>query len=48
MSRAFTTPGTKRNVYRIVMNIKMHLREIRWGGVGWIYLVQDRDHWQAL
>jgi hypothetical protein len=30
--------------------IKMHLREIGWGegGVEWIHLAQDRDHWQAL
>jgi hypothetical protein len=24
-------------------NIKMDLREVGWGGVGWINLVQDRD-----
>jgi hypothetical protein len=26
-----------------VDNIKMHLREIGWGGMDWIDLVQDRD-----
>jgi hypothetical protein len=31
-----------------VDNIKMHLRDIRWGGMDWIDLVQDRDHWRAL
>jgi hypothetical protein len=29
-------------------NIKMDLREIRFGDVDWIHLVQDRDRWQAL
>jgi hypothetical protein len=29
-------------------NIKMYLREIGWGGMDWIYLVQNRDHWRAL
>jgi hypothetical protein len=24
-------------------NIRMDLREIRWKGVSWIYLAQDRD-----
>jgi hypothetical protein len=30
--------------------IRMHLREIRWGGGGveWFQLVQDRDRWQAV
>jgi hypothetical protein len=25
----------------------MNLREIGWGGMGWIYLAQDRDQWRA-
>jgi hypothetical protein len=29
-------------------NIKMGLREIRWGGIDWIDLAQDRDQWRAL
>jgi hypothetical protein len=29
-------------------NIKMDLREVGWGGMGWINLAQDRDRWQAL
>jgi hypothetical protein len=29
-------------------NIKMDLRETRWGGMDWIDLVQDRDQWRAL
>jgi hypothetical protein len=33
---------------RLVDNIKMKLREIRWGGMDWIYLDQDRDQWRAL
>jgi hypothetical protein len=34
--------------HRWVDNIKMYLREIRWGGMDWIHLAQDRDHWRAL
>jgi hypothetical protein len=33
---------------RWVDNIKIQLTEIGWGGVDWIYLVQDRDHWRTL
>jgi hypothetical protein len=29
-------------------NIKMDLREIRWDGVDWIDMAQDRDQWSAL
>jgi len=29
-------------------NIKMDLREIRWLGVDWMHLSQDRDQWQAI
>jgi hypothetical protein len=29
-------------------DIKMDLREIGWGGMDWIDLVQDRDQWRAL
>jgi hypothetical protein len=29
-------------------NIKMDLREVRWGGVDWIDLAQDRDRWRAV
>jgi hypothetical protein len=29
-------------------NIKMDLREIGWGSMGWIDLAQDRDQWRAL
>jgi hypothetical protein len=31
-----------------VNNIEMDLTEIRWGGVDWIGLAQDRDKWRAL
>jgi hypothetical protein len=31
-----------------VDNIKMDLLEIRWDGVDWIGLAQDRDKWIAL
>jgi hypothetical protein len=33
---------------RWVVNIKMDLLEIGWGGVGWIGLLQDRDEWRVL
>jgi hypothetical protein len=29
-------------------NIRMDLRKIRWGGMDWIDLAQDRDQWRAL
>jgi hypothetical protein len=29
-------------------NIRMDLREIRWGGMNWIGVAQDRDQWRAL
>jgi hypothetical protein len=33
---------------RWVDNIKVDLREIRWDGMDWIDLAQDRDQWRAL
>jgi hypothetical protein len=33
---------------RWMANIKMDLREIGWGGMDWLDLAQDRDHWRAL
>jgi hypothetical protein len=38
----------KRPTRRWEDNIKMHLREIWWGGMDWIDLVHDRDHRRAL
>jgi hypothetical protein len=32
---------------RWVNSIKMDIREIRWDGVDWIDLAQDRDQWRA-
>jgi hypothetical protein len=29
-------------------NIKIDFREIKWGGMDWIDLAQDRDQWRAL
>jgi hypothetical protein len=34
--------------HRRVDNIKMDLRKIRWDGMDWIDLAQDREHWRAL
>jgi hypothetical protein len=31
-----------------VDNIKIDLREIRWGGMDWIDLAQDSDQWRVL
>ena len=28
--------------------IKMGLKEVRRGGIDWIYMAQDRDRWHAL
>jgi hypothetical protein len=33
---------------RWVDNIKIDLREIRWDGMNWIDMAQDRDQWRAL
>jgi hypothetical protein len=33
---------------RWVDNIKMDLREVRWGGMNLIDLPEDRDQWRAL
>jgi hypothetical protein len=33
---------------RWVDNIKIDLSVIRWDGVDWVNLAQDRDHWRAL
>jgi hypothetical protein len=33
---------------RWVDNIKISLRGIKWGGMDWIDLAQDRDQWKAL
>jgi hypothetical protein len=33
---------------RWVDNIKMDLTKIRWHGVDWMDVAQDRDHWRAL
>jgi hypothetical protein len=44
-------PGGKRTLgrprRRRKYNIKIHLQEVGWG-MDWIYMVQDRDRWQAL
>jgi hypothetical protein len=34
--------------HRWVDNIKMDLRKTGWGGIDWINLAQDRDHWRVL
>jgi hypothetical protein len=31
-----------------VNNIKIDFREIKWDGMDWIDLAQDRDQWRAL
>jgi hypothetical protein len=45
-------PKGKRPVRRLMCRWedgnRMDLREIRRGGVEWIYLAHDRDQWQAL
>jgi hypothetical protein len=33
---------------RCIDNIKIYFREIVWGGMGWIDMVQDNDQWKAL
>jgi hypothetical protein len=31
-----------------VNNIKMDLREIKWGGMDWVDLAEDSDQWRVL
>jgi hypothetical protein len=38
----------RRPRHRCDSNIRMDVREIVWEDVGWMYLAQDRDQWQAL
>jgi transposase len=38
----------RRPICRSKHNVKMDLREIGWGGMGWIDLAQDMDQWRAL
>jgi hypothetical protein len=33
---------------RWVDDVKMDLREVRWCGMDWVDLAQDRDQWRAL
>jgi hypothetical protein len=37
-----------RSRHRWVINIKMDLGEIIWGGMDWICQVQDRNQWRVL
>jgi hypothetical protein len=37
-----------RPTHRWVDNIKTDLREIKWDGMDWIDLAQDRNQWRAL
>jgi hypothetical protein len=30
------------------LNIRMDVSAILWKGLEWMYMVQDRDHWQDL
>jgi hypothetical protein len=32
---------------RWVDNSKMNLRELRWDGMDWIVVAEDRDQWRA-
>jgi hypothetical protein len=45
-------PEGKRSLGRprrsLVDNIKIILREIKWDGVDWVDLAQDRDQWRLL
>jgi hypothetical protein len=34
--------------HRWVDNIKIYLREIRWSGVDWIDMAQDKYRWRTL
>jgi hypothetical protein len=40
-------PDGERPLGRWKENVKMDLREIGWGGMDWIDLAKDRNHWRA-
>jgi hypothetical protein len=42
------TPLGRPRHSRFEGNIKMDFKEIRWGGMDWIHLAQERDQWQDL
>jgi hypothetical protein len=37
-----------RPILRWMSNIKIDVRDMGWGGMGWINLAQDRDQWRTL
>jgi hypothetical protein len=39
---------TRKSLTKVGDNIKMDLRELGWGGMGWIRLVQDTGQWLVL
>jgi hypothetical protein len=41
-------PGGKRPLGRPRREDNTYLREIKWGGMDWIDLAQDKDQWRAL
>jgi len=41
-------PERKRPRHRWEDNMKMDLQEVRYGGMDWFELAQDRDKWQEL
>jgi hypothetical protein len=43
VKRTIGRPGRRWEV-----NIKLDLREIVWGVMGWVHAAQDRGHWRAL
>jgi hypothetical protein len=39
---------TRKTKTQVVDNIKIYLRAIRWDGMDWIDLAQDRDQWSLV
>jgi hypothetical protein len=33
---------------RLIVNVKIYLKEIGWDGMDWIDLLEDTDQWRAL
>jgi hypothetical protein len=50
VGRMYVVGGKSRRkeISRWVDNIKTNLGEMEWGGLDWIILAQDWDHWRAL
>jgi hypothetical protein len=48
MARKELHLGLGRQIRRWLDSVKVYSEEIRWNGMDWIYLAQNRDRWRIL